>query len=813
MSGFVDRSLDFGAASVAILDAGGTVVRWSRAAAELVGREAAEVCGQPVQALFAGAPEALPGMQDAGRVMLRTRSGSTVEVTFRVVPLADSSELLVLAGPTWQVTEWEHSVSCLRGLLAQDQIGVGLFNTDLSIVRTNVTPEMFGGPSAPPARLIREMLSAEDASNVEVMLRRVMATGVPVVERHQSMRFIQMPEREWVLSLSAFRLEDARGHPTGVATIFTNITEQERDRQHLHMLHEAALRIGGSLDLRRTAQQVADAVVPALGDMASMDLSEKVLVGDEPSLWMGGGNTRMMKVAVASLYGAWPASHVHVGELLPVMPEFDKPLQDSLLHAQAVLFSREEFIAVLGGDERLVDLLVVPGGHSTIVAPLYARGLALGILSVWRVDQPEPFTRREVDLVRQIASRGALAIDNARRYTREHRAAVTLQRRLLPKGTSDSAAAETAAFYWPAGGGAEIGGDWFDVIPLPSLRVAVVVGDVIGHGLHASATMGRLRTAVRTLAELELDPEDLFTHIADLIQRLAEETPPELQDTVGATCLYAAYDPVTCQCTLVSAGHPPPVVIRPDGATHLVDLSPGPPLAVGGMPYETTTITLEPGSVLALYTDGLIERDDQDIGNGLRQLISTLSAQCGPDRDLNEVGPAIQAELGDHSPRDDIALLLARTRALPAESTVSWDFTADPAEVASAREACTAQLAAWELEELAFTTELIISELVTNAIRYGGASGGSQDHTNRPISLRLIRDNVLVCEVTDPSNTQPRLRRALTIDEGGRGLFLIAQLSTRWGCRYGRRGKTIWAEQSLPNRPTNHSSTLSISST
>nr|WP_323136487.1 ATP-binding SpoIIE family protein phosphatase [Streptomyces sp. NBC_01446] len=393
--------------------------------------------------------------------------------------------------------------------------------------------------------------------------------------------------------------------------------------------------------------------------------------------------------------------------------------------------------------------------------------------------------------MRQIASRGALAIDNARRYTREHRAAVVLQQRLLPPATTDSPAAETAGVYLPAGGGAEISGDWYDAIALPSLRLALVAGDVVGHGMPASATMGRLRAAIQTLADLELEPDELLTRLADLVQRLAAEAPAGDHDIIGGTCLYAVYDPVTQRCAIASAGHPPPVLVRPDGTAEAVAISPGPPLAVCGMPYETTVIHLEPGSVLALYTDGLVEHRDRDIDQGLRRLTDALAVSCRPDRALDETGRALLADLTDQAPRDDATLLLARTRAIPAADTAHWEILADPAAASKAREWITRQLTMWGLDDLLFTTQLIVSELVTTAIRYG----------RPPMDLRLIRHDALVCEVTDSSSTQPRLRRARTTDEGGPGLFLVAQLGGRWGCRHGQNGKTIWSEQVIQDSP------------
>ncbi|MGW4309339.1 SpoIIE family protein phosphatase [Streptomyces californicus] len=481
----------------------------------------------------------------------------------------------------------------------------------------------------------------------------------------------------------------------------------------------------------------------------------------------------------------WPAGLPAAGALSPALP--NHALLRRIGQGETVLLpDRDSVIAAAEGYSELAPLFVPEHGHSAIAAPSFARGLVLGTVVAWRTRRPGPFDQEDADLLTEIASRAALGVDNARRYTREHRAAVALQQRLLPAATTDTPAAETVGFYVPAGGGAEIGGDWYDVIPLPSFRVALVAGDVMGHGLPATATTGRLRTAVDTLAERELDPDELLTHLDDLVQQLQGEAPHQ-GGTVGASCLYAVYDPVTCQCTLASAGHPPPVVIRPDGNVESVEVSPGPLLGVGGMPFEATTFDLESGSIIAVYTKGVIYRDDQDPDAGLRRLTDRLARSGGPVRDLDGVGHELLRSLGDAPARDDMALLLARTRAVAPEDTETWEFPADVSVVAAARKAAAGQLAARGLDELSFTTELVVSELVTNAVRYAGG----------PIGLRLIRGDVLVCEVNDPSNTQPRLRRARWSDEGGRGLFLIAQLTTRWGSRYTRSGKTIWTEQPL----------------
>ncbi len=342
--------------------------------------------------------------------------------------------------------------------------------------------------------------------------------------------------------------------------------------------------------------------------------------------------------------------------------------------------------------------------------------------------------------------------------------------------------------YLPAQAG--VGGDWFDVIPLSGARVALVVGDVVGHGLHAAATMGRLRTAVHNFCSLDLSPDDLLTHLDDLVGRLdrgegwaAEGTP----DTgiVGATCLFAVYDPVSRRCTLTRAGHPLPAVVAPDGTVEFVDLPSCPPLGLGGLPFETVELELAEGSQLVLYTDGLVEDRHRDIDAGLDQLREVLARAGRPPEETCE---AVLDALLPARPGDDVALLVARTHTLGADHVAQWELPSDPAVVSRSRAAVTDRLAAWGLDELAFTTELIASELVTNAIR----------HATGPVQLRLLRDRALICEVSDGSGTSPRLRRARSTDEGGRGLFLVAQLTERWGTRYTPNGKIIWTEQPLP---------------
>ncbi|MFF3579360.1 ATP-binding SpoIIE family protein phosphatase [Streptomyces mirabilis] len=782
------------AVCAAVLDREGTVIRWSSTAADLLGRTAQEVCGRPVQDLLAEAPRtgtaSCAGQLPAeGIVRLRLGSGGAVDVDFRVVALDGSADgYVVVAAPADTTGEWEIGGSFLRALLAQDQMGIAIHDTQMNVVRTNIRPEMFEGPPLQPDIRLKDVVIAEDAEMIELLFRKVMETGVPFIRKRLEMHSSTIAGHQWDLSVSAFRLQDIHGDPSGIAVTVNDTTAQQRVRRQMDLLHEAALRIGSSLDVVRTAQELADVLVPELGDLTAVDISDSVLVGDEPWNVIEGMSPRLVRVATSSRTGDWPSDLPGPGKELT---EISGGAHISQLRmGQAVTLDREAMLMAPsspGPTERFSPIL----GHPMTIAPLLARGRLLGTVSVWRTERPDPLDEAERILLTEIASRAALGVDNARRYTREHRAATALQERLLPRAETDTPGLETAGIYHPAAGGADIGGDWFDAIPLPSLRVALVIGDVIGHGLSATATMGRLRTAIQTFADLELDPAEVLTHVEDLVQRLAAEIPSEQWDAVGATCLYAVYDPITGKCTLASAGQPPPVVVGPDGTARYVEVSPGPPLGVGGVPFESTTVTLEAGSVLTLYTDGLFELEGFDSAHGMTQLRNRLAVLTSSGRGLADIGRDLIGDLTDRPTRDDVALLLARTRVISKENTASWQFPAEPTSVADARKVVTRQLELWGLDELSISTELVVSELVTNAIRYAGG----------PVGLRLIRENVLICEVADPSNTQPRLLRAAATDEGGRGLFIVAKCTSRWGSRYSQKGKTIWTEQPLEGLP------------
>ncbi|MCX4647058.1 SpoIIE family protein phosphatase [Streptomyces sp. NBC_01446] len=582
------------------------------------------------------------------------------------------------------------------------------------------------------------------------------------------------------------------GEPAGIAVTLRDTTElralagkAEAARDRLKLLYDAGVRIGTTLDVVRTAEELAKVATPRFADVVTVELAEPVLHGEEPAE----GNTEMRRTAASGVRQDSPL--YPVGELIRFAPS--TPMVASVASGHPVL---EADLRTADGwqaqDPEQARRVLDHGIHSLITVPLQARGVVLGLANFWRLESTGPFEEEDLSFAEELAARAALAIDNARRYTREHALAITLQRSLLPHDLPEQTALEVAHRYQPAQAG--VGGDWFDVIPLPGTRVALVVGDVVGHGLHAAATMGRLRTAVHNFSALDLAPDELLARLDELVAHLDTDqaTEEDGQGITGATCLYAIYDPVSGMCTIARAGHLGPALVHPDGTVTYPDTPVSPPLGLGGgLPFEAAALELPEGSRLTLFTDGLIENRHRDIDTGLDLLRTALTGH--PDRTPEATCQAVFDALLPERPTDDIALLVARTHLLDPGQFADWDVPDDPAAVSRVRADVTQRLEAWGLAEIGFATELILSELVTNAIRYGA----------EPIHVRLLHDrNRLICEVADGSSTSPHLRRAKNTDEGGRGLFLVAQFAQRWGTRYTPRGKIIWTEQALHDGAT-----------
>jgi PAS domain S-box-containing protein len=781
-------------AALAVLDDRGAVVGWNQRAEELLGYPDTAVIGRPALEVLVD-PRDLTAVREAtascrrtgawfGMLQVRHRDGRLVEMGLRAEGLSRDGQVRewILSGAlAVDVLEWRRNRAVLDGLYRRCPIGLAVHSPDLRLLRVNRAIERFTGVPAEDFRGLPtgHLLVPDDARKAVERVRQVLDTGKPLVYSEQFTRLDRDPARERVALVSSFRMEDPSGRVLGVAEMIEDITERHRAQRRLALLDEAGSRIGTTLDVAETARELAEVMVPHLADHASVDLLQSVTRGEElarPVVRLGAGGI-----------GAQQAGPPHP-EGTPVEFAPNTPQARCLAAGRPVLepvLAPDWFSAQGHEGAHAPDL----GAHSLIVVPVAARGLVLGVMTLWRSRRPDPFEADDLTLAQELASRAGVAIDNARRFTQQQQTAFTLQSSLLPRAVPDQSAVEVALRYLPASAAPGLGGDWFDVIPLSGARVALVVGDVVGRGIHAAATMGRLRTAVHTLASLDLEPDEVLSRLDDLVNLLAAEQEaagerPVGEQVVGATCLYAVYDPVSGRCSVARAGHPPPVVTSPDGQVALLDLPAGPPLGLGGLPFEARDVELAEGSLLCLYTNGLIGERHIDADVGLTKLCAALTR---PADALERTCQAVVDSLVPARPGDDVALLIARTRMLPPDDVVSWPLPLEPASAARARTLVSAKLTEWGLEHLAFTTELIASELVTNVYRY--ASG--------PATLRLIRERCLVCEVSDTSHTSPHLRHARTTDEGGRGLFLVARMTERWGTRYTREGKTVWTEQPL----------------
>ncbi|WP_183107096.1 SpoIIE family protein phosphatase [Streptomyces sp. 1114.5] len=548
-------------------------------------------------------------------------------------------------------------------------------------------------------------------------------------------------------------------------------------QQRLSLLNEASNRIGTTLDLHRTAQELVEVVLPRFADFVTVDLRDAVLSGEEPGPVPAEGRVLMRAVAVGE---AGPD-----GSLTGAADQVGETAQSAQLYAQSLRTRRSILVSEVT-EEELRRIVASPdrvqpgldaGVHSYLMVPLVARGHVLGGAEFVRTHNPVPFGPADRSLAEELAARTALAIDNGRLYRRERDTALTLQRSLLPQEVHRTLGLEIAYRYLPSSVVSEVGGDWFDVVPLSAGRVALIVGDVMGHGIRAAATMGQLRTAARTLITLDLDP-------ARVLYRLDEAT-----TTVGegqfATCVCVVYDPVDRRCTAASAGHLPPVVADTEGRAHLVELPTGAPLGVGGVPFESAEFTLPEEGILVLYTDGLVERRSRDLDEGLRLLCRTVADRRAS---LEQTCDAVLTRLTGRTSEDDIAVIMAQVRPHGADRIATLPLTGDHAMVAHSRRFTRETLNAWGLDTLADWAELLTSELITNALVHAGS----------PTQLRLFCNRVLTVEVADQEAAAPRIRRARTEDEGGRGIHLVNELAHRWGSRRTADGKVVWFELELP---------------
>ncbi|MEU3304105.1 SpoIIE family protein phosphatase [Streptomyces sp. NPDC006678] len=794
--------LDVMSAATFVLDGQDVVIGWSPAAQELLGYPPDEVIGRPVGTFLSsvaapaaevwpadliaagagGEPPIVPFPEHDLHLAVH-RDGHRLYLVTAVCQLSGEGPAaqVLVAADRERLRDWESRLAMLQGLATQSPLGFAIYDTAFRLVWCNAASEVELGL---PLEDVRGRL-AEDLyprgrfvtpgypETLHEVMRQVIETGEPFLDLHFRGEQPSDPGKVHLWSCSYYRLEDTDGHVFGVCEDAFDISDRYEAQRQVNLLVEAGRRVGSTLDVIVTAEELADVAVPEFADLVQVDLAPAVLEGELPDV-TGPEAPELIRASSRSsaLLDTSHAPGVPSGATGPVTYPYGSPQHRSLASGGLVL------------------------EDDTLVVPLRAGGGALGIVTFVRGPGGGGtgiFGRDAVAVADELVARAAVSIDNARRYTRERSASLALQRQLLPQHLPSNSAVEVAHRYLPTDDLSGVGGDWFDVIPLSGTRVGLVVGDVVGHGLHAAATMGRLRTTVRALAPMDIPPDELLKLLDDLVGQSAQDNADALgtlagDDDVaaGATCLYAVYDPVSRCCTMARAGHLPPAVVEPGGRVSFPDLPAGPPLGLGGLPFECVDVELPAGSLLALFTDGLVEARDRDIDKGLETLGRLLSE--GTDS-LEDLCDRVVAELlPGGTTTDDTALLLVRTRELDDRRVAAWHLPAEPVAAGRARELVAGRLAEWGLDELVFTTELIASELVTNAVRY--AEG--------PLHLRLIHDRTLVCEVADAGHTAPHLRHSADDDEGGRGLFIVAQLVLRWGTRYCKEGKAIWTEQSLP---------------
>ncbi|MER6995686.1 SpoIIE family protein phosphatase [Streptomyces sp. NPDC000410] len=755
--------------AVVVIDGDGLVSHWSTGARRLFGRSKEAALGRaagellPVSGALAedGSPGGTASYPAAGRARLsRQGEDGRIDVLWWAYPLVGPGpeRLLVLAADAARF-DAAHSV---------ERIAPGFaLHTD------------FPG-SDELARRLPEILPSMSVQESTRIVAQVLELGYPVIEFSLQDRVPVTPD--WGVPRRDGVRRGARRQAAG--------PDPEQDleyaavRERLEFLNEVSGRIGSSLDLARTIHEVSAAVVPRFTDVAGTFLREQVVAGEGFPDGPPDATTLWHRVAVEHVDapGRWD-DVVPVGESMPF--PVDTPFFRCMTTGEPVLVPRisEEMGTAIADRFEKRDVRPLINGRSMLVVPLKARNVVLGFMILLR--HPERAVFNDMDRVTgaELAARAGLVLDNARMYTYQESVAETLQHSMLPQVAPRMPGCDTATRYLPGTFLGRVGGDWFDSIKLPGSRTALVVGDVMGHGLNSAAMMGQLRTAVQTMAALDLPPDQLLRNLDDLAQRLGEH--------YLATCLYAVYDPIAGELLMANAGHVPPVLVRAaDGRSELLELPTGAPIGVGGVPFETVRVAVAPGDRLVMCTDGLVEVRGEDIGVGLATLCESAAH---PAASMDDACDTIIRALGARGGRkDDVALLMARLGGIAAQDMARWQLPAEPGEVATARRLAREQLAAWALDEQADTLELLVSEVVTNAVRHTDSAR---------IELRLVRTDALLCEVTDDGHTLPALRAAGPDDESGRGLSVVSALAREWGTSRSGAGKSVWFELQLrPSR-------------
>ncbi|SNT45320.1 SpoIIE family protein phosphatase [Actinacidiphila glaucinigra] len=749
--------------ALALVDEAGQVIEWERAAEELFGRSATETIGRSVTALMHEF-----STDEGGR-----HGGVAEAATVVVKPVMQGTAVV------WRVLAAGHpstarDTAILTAVFDHLPVALYILDEQLRIVRTSAVAETTSDTSTEslPGGTFPEVWALRGAEEETAVARRVLESGEAVVNRLVRRRHPSGPPDYRIYAVSYFRLEDSSGSVQGLVACTLDVTEREKASEHRALLERVRANVGHRLSVMDVSWELVEAVVPAFAGTAAVEVVAEVVRGQDPP------RTPVKKVVSlhqAAIRGRISASGtVHS---LPAGTHTARILSDP----QARLMSVEE--ACAWAEPEQADEIRRSGAHSLIMAPLIVRGQLLGMVSFFRHEGEAPFDEGDLDTASAIGAHASLCIDNARRYMREWIIASTIQSRILPPQPDTQATLEVRHLHLP---GIEGGGAWSDAIALPSARTALIVGDVAGKGIPAAITMGLLRTAIHTLTALDLQPDELLARLSDTTARLVAAraalppVDPLHREPLTASCAIVIYDPVDLTCTTACAGLPESFAIFPDSTSTGLLAQSGPQLAARDTaPIPATTTALPVGSTIVMSTTA----EASTSAGSLRPLLE--SAGAGP---LVALSDALAQELGDGPLPAETAMLLARTKALPADQVLTLALPEGPDAAPIARAAARRQLEVWDLDaEIVYTSELIISEFVGNAIRYGSP----------PLRLRLILDQTLTCEVSDGAPSSPHVRHARTLDETGRGLFIIASLADRWGTRYHADGKSVWAEQSV----------------
>ncbi|MFF3413764.1 SpoIIE family protein phosphatase [Streptomyces sp. NPDC002698] len=656
-----------------VLDADGRIVFWTPQAEELIGYSAEEALGkyaarliihpehmQSVTELFADVLET--GRSWAGAFPIRHKDGSTRLMEFRNMRLLDDLGdvyALGIAADHTLLQRVETDLALCEQLISQSPIGLALMDPDLRYLMVNPALERIDGIPAEDhvGRHLRETLPFPDVDTVESALRQVLTTGTPLLDQYHVGRPPADPDHEHAWSLSFYRLEDPGGRILGAAASVVDVTERhraaaeaDRARRRLALVASASTRVGTTLEVEQTARELADIAAPELADVVAVDVLDSVLACRRKRRPDNGPEFFRALALKASHPTVALRAADPPGDLATY--EGDRLVTLCVHTGRPVLVRHvgEHDLPRIARDAEGTALLAQAGVHSYLAVPLIAHGEVLGALDLKRTRNPLPFDEDDVVLAGELATRAAVAIDNARWFQSVRNTAVTLQRSLLPQHPPRLTGLEVASRYQPAQATSEVGGDWYDVIPLADDRTALVVGDVMGNGIDAAATMGRLRTATCAYADLDLDPGDVLQHL--------DKITCDLEHYI-VTCIYAVYDPHSGQCRIANAGHMPPALVRSAAAPELLDLPPGAPLGVGGISFGTTTVELGPDDLLVLYTDGLVETRLHPIDDRLNVLLSFLDEA---DRPLEEICDLLLYGLRNSDDHDDVALLVARAK-------------------------------------------------------------------------------------------------------------------------------------------------------